>query len=113
MMTIPVPKIESHGRSTATLANRKAYEAPLARQPPSTPGVVVEALLYGLRNGLSYLGDPNGRRLLKQCDPDAIHQVAQRLRGWGARNVSYLPPYSDEKITSLLKVWHALRSANT
>jgi hypothetical protein len=66
--------------------------ARVARLPPppmlqstagGTPNTTVEALMYGLRRGLSCLDDPGNRDRLRRCDADAITEIAERLTALG------------------------------
>jgi len=78
---------------------------PLAATSQST----IEALMYALRRGLSCFGEPGNVERLKCCDKAAVEQIAKRLRTWKAKQVPWLPPYTDNEIATLLKLWRALR----
>jgi hypothetical protein len=77
--------------------------------PRPTPEATIEAMLFGLRRGLSCLNDPGNLDRLQRCDAAAIEQIAIRLRARNAKNVAWLPPYTDDDIATLLKVWRAIR----
>jgi hypothetical protein len=74
-----------------------------------TPQATIEALMFGLRRGLSCLGDKAHRGRLARCDAAAVEQIALRLRSWRCKRVAWLPPYADDDIATLLKVWSALK----
>ena len=74
-----------------------------------TPQATIEALMFGLRRGLSCLGDKAHRGRLARCDAAAVEQIALRLRSWRCKRVAWLPPYADDDIATLLKVWRALK----
>ncbi len=81
----------------------------LATETRPTPQTTIEALLFGLRRGLSCLDDPSNCDRLARCDAAAVEQIALRLRAWKAKRVAWLPAYSDHEIATLLKLWRALR----
>jgi hypothetical protein len=75
--------------------------ARMARLPPppmlqsavgGTPNTTVEALMYGLRRGLSCLDDPGNRDRLRRCDGAAMRAIVQRLidRGWPDHDIEKL-----------------------
>jgi hypothetical protein len=76
----------------AAAINQGGEMARVARQPPpmlpsaggGTPSTTIEALMYGLRRGLSCLDDPGNRDRLRCCDGAAMREIVQRLidRGW-------------------------------
>lgn len=86
---------------------------PRERITTSTPASTVEALMYVLRRGLSCLDDPANRHRLRCCDDAAMREVVGRLRSWKARNVSWLPAWSDQDIAKLAKAWRTLREGRT
>ena len=73
------------------------------------PQASIEALMFGLRRGLSCLGDRGHRDRLARCDTAAVEQIALRLRSWRCKRVAWLPAYADDDIATLLKVWRALK----
>ncbi len=77
----------------------------------ATPVSTIEALMYALRHGLSCLGDPGNRDRLRRCDDAAMKEIVARLRGWKARNVAWLPAWSNEDIAKLITVRRTLRGA--
>jgi hypothetical protein len=79
----------------------------LATETRPTPQATIEALMFGLRRGLSCLEDPGNRDRLRRCDAAAVEQFVPRLRSW--RCVAWLPAYADDDIVTLLKVWRALK----
>jgi len=62
---------------------RRSRPPPLHDGVPTAP-TTVEALMYGLRRGLSCLGDPGNRDRLRRCDAGAMTEIAKRLldRKW-------------------------------
>jgi hypothetical protein len=81
-----------------------------ARSTP-TAATTVEALMYGLRRGLSCLDDPANRDRLRCCDDPTLKEIVTRLRSWKSRNVNWLRPWADEDITKLVKVRSKLRES--
>lgn len=82
----------------------------VARTPTST----IEALLYGLRRGLSCLKDPGNYDRLQRCDEAAMRQVAKTLLTWPGTTRqgqprSWLPSWTEEDIAKLLGLWKASR----
>jgi hypothetical protein len=105
----PVRECEWRSANRAENADDPSLMGEPAR--PRTPATTVEALMFGLRRGLSCLADPGNCDRLQRCDPDAIKQIAARLRSWRSRNIVWLPAYSDDDIAKLIRVWRAIRGA--
>ncbi len=92
---------------------RTSKESASQRSLTSTPASTIEALLYALRCGLSCLDDPANRARLRSCDDAAMKEIVTRLRGWKARNVDWLRPWTDGDIAKLIKVWRTLKGGKT
>jgi hypothetical protein len=81
----------------------------LATETRPTAQATIEALMFGLRRGLSCLGDRGHRDRLARCDVAAVEQIARRLRSWRDKGAAWLPAHADGDIATLLKVWRALK----
>jgi hypothetical protein len=64
-----------------------------------TPPTTVEALMFGLRRGLSCLEDIGNRDRLRRCNDDAIRQIATRLLAVG---------WAEDDVAKLISVWQAV-----
>jgi hypothetical protein len=72
---------------------------PFDREKYGTPPTTIEALMFGLRRGLSCLEDPGHRDRLRRCDEDAITQVAARLLALG---------WPKDDVATLIEAWQAV-----
>lgn len=64
-----------------------------------TPPTTIEALMFGLRRGLSCLADPGNRDRLQRCDDGAIRQIATRLLAIG---------WQKDDVGKLVSAWQAV-----
>jgi hypothetical protein len=76
-----------------------AYVNPTPPTSCGTAASTVEALMHGLRRGMSCLGDSGNHDRLRRCDADAMKQITVRLlaRGW-----------PEDDIAKLITAWHAV-----
>jgi hypothetical protein len=81
------------------IAQMRRSRPPPLREGMATATSTVEALMYGLRRGLSCLGDPGNRDRLRRCDADAMGEIARRLldRKW-----------PKEDVVKLVEAWRAV-----
>jgi hypothetical protein len=77
-------------------------------RPTATPWSTVEALLYGLRRGLSCLDDPSNRDRLARCDAAAMKEISARLLDMKARSKGARADWSKEDVGTLISVWRAM-----
>jgi hypothetical protein len=71
--------------------------------PPTSCGTAtstVEALMFGLRRGMSCLEEPGNHDRLRRCDATAMKQITARLLGRG---------WPEDEIAKLVAAWHAVR----
>jgi hypothetical protein len=68
----------------------------------ATPSTTIEALMFGLRRGLSCLEDHANRDRLRRCDDAAIRQIAARLLAMG---------WAKETVATLIDAWQAVGGA--
>jgi hypothetical protein len=64
-----------------------------------TPPTTIEALMFGLRRGLSCLGDSGNCDRLRRCDEGAIRQIATRLLAIG---------WLEDEVARLIEAWQAI-----
>jgi hypothetical protein len=69
---------EAQGIGTVAVHNA-GPELDTELQSTRTPSTTVQALMYGLRRGLSCLEDPGNRDRLRRCDAPAMKEIAGRL----------------------------------
>jgi hypothetical protein len=77
---------------------RRSRPPPPPEGAPTAPSTV-EALMYGLRRGLSCLGDPGNLDRLRRCDPDAMTEIAKRLLDL---------KWSEDDVVKLVEAWRAV-----
>lgn len=80
-----------------------------ARQDISVPDATVEALVYGLRRGLSCLADNGNRLRLQRCDAAAMRQIASRLLTMGERTAGCHESWAQADVAKLITLWKSLR----
>lgn len=83
-----------------------------------TPASTIDALLYGLRRGLSCLSDPGNRERLSRCDEAAIRKIATELMTWPGKTKDgkprpWLPAWEKDDIAKLLGVWRTVGGSKT
>jgi hypothetical protein len=66
--------------------------------------VTIEAIMYGLRRGLSCLDDPNNKARLRDCDDAAMKEITARLRDMYRRSNGARPNWSQADIDRLIAV---------
>ena len=93
----------------ADLDDRVRVSEESRRSPTATPAATVEAMMFSLRSGLSCLADAGNRDRLRRCDDAAMKENVSRLRSWKAREVAWLPSWSDAEIAKLITVRRTLR----
>jgi hypothetical protein len=77
--------------------------------PPPTPQSTIDALLYGLRRGLSCLEDSAEVDRLTRCDERAIRTIAAELVTRKTKDKPWLPAWSEEDISKLIDVWRVTK----
>jgi hypothetical protein len=88
--------------------------ARVARLPPppmlrssgdGTPGTTIEALMDGLRRGLSCLDDSGNRDRLRRCDPAAMRDISHRLLNFGVGSAGRHPDWTPADVAKLFALW--------
>jgi hypothetical protein len=84
---------------------------PLDLEPEitSTPKSTIEALLFGLRRGLSCLDEAGNRARLARCDAAAMKVVAARLLNLKALSKGARDDWPKDDVEKLVALWESLR----
>jgi hypothetical protein len=85
------------------IAQSRRSRPPLPAGAP-TASSTIEAMMYGLRRGLSCLEDPGNRDRLRRCDTAAMTEIAGRLTAL---------KWPDERIEKVIMAWRAVRGGQS
>jgi hypothetical protein len=78
-------------------------------EPEPTPASTIEALMFGLRRGLSCLDEPGNRARLARCDASAMKQIAARLLNLKELSNGARPDWSRADVEKLVALWESVR----
>jgi hypothetical protein len=97
----------NQGREIARVAGLPPPMRPSAGG--GTPSTTVEALMYGLRRGLSCLDDLGNLDRLRRCDEAAMTGIASRLIDMKAQSKGARSDWTEDAVADLLAIWRAVR----
>jgi hypothetical protein len=78
-------------------------------EPEPTPKSAIEAVLFGLRRGLSCLDEAGNRARLARCDAAAMKEVAARLLNLKELSKGARDDWPKDDVEKLVALWESLR----